>query len=62
MIDAIVRNPEARTHTSPGKLHKQLAQQASADSPTCSPLRRGLIGNPGQQQGTKEAVGRGSGP
>lgn len=61
MIDATVRNPEAHTHTSAGKLHKQLTQQASADSPTCSPLRRGLIGNPEQQQGTKEGVGRGSG-
>lgn len=56
MIDATVRNPDAHTHTSAGKLHKQLAQQASADSPTCSPMGRKVMGNPGQQQGTDKGV------
>lgn len=36
-MDAIVRNPDAHTHTSARKLYKQLTQQARADSPICSP-------------------------
>lgn len=36
-MDATVRNPDAHTHTSARKLYKQLAQQAGADSPICSP-------------------------
>lgn len=53
-MDATVRNPDAHTHTSARKLHKQLAQQASTDSPTCSPVGGEVIGNPGQQQGTEK--------
>lgn len=53
-MDAAVRSPDAHTHTSAGKLHKQPAPPASADSPTRSPLGRELTGNPGQQQGTDQ--------
>lgn len=63
MMDATVRNPDAHTHTSARKLHKQLTQQARADSPICSPTGREVSGNPGQQQETdkREGVRRGMG-
>lgn len=56
-MDAIVRNPDAHTHTSARKLYKQLTQQARADSPICFPMGKEVSGNPRQQQETKEELG-----
>lgn len=60
-MDATVRSPDAHTHTSARKRHKQLAQQAGADPPTCSPVGREVVGNPGQQKGTGQGKELGEG-